>query len=89
MFKLLVYGLTRSLRKFAPIVDLLGLNDYLASLLLGPSQQCIEDHPEIVPNPPNTTTNQPSPSPKSTIHPETNFFQPKKYDSKRNKLKQP
>jgi len=29
----------------------MGLNDYLISLLLGPSQPCIEDRPGTVPNP--------------------------------------
>ena len=28
----------------------MGLNDYLTSLLLGPSQLCIEDRPRTVPN---------------------------------------
>ena len=44
----------------AAVADLLGLNDHLTSLLLEPSQQCIENRPRIVLNPPNTTTDQPS-----------------------------
>ena len=30
----------------------MGLNDYLTSILIGPSQPCFEDRPGTVPNPP-------------------------------------
>ena len=35
----------------------MGLNDYLTSLLLGPSQPCIQDRPGTVPTPSTPTIN--------------------------------
>jgi hypothetical protein len=40
--------------QLVPVADLLGLNDPPTSLILGPSQQCVEDYPGIVLDPPNT-----------------------------------